>query len=298
MACFVRIVMSIALVTVIGATATGCGSANKAITDQGPVANTNTGGRSSTKGRDWRGQHQTRGQSRCVSGSRTPCRVLFIGNSYTYVNNLPAMLATLARSGHEFVRAAKLATANATLADHAASHETREALDAARWNVVVLQEQSQIPSIERLRQADMYPAARQLVRMVREVGAEPMFYLTAARREGWPEDGLDNYTAMQVALDEGYLLIGRELHVAIAPVGYAWSVAVSHEHQQELWQSDGSHPTVEGTYLAACVFYASIFHKSPNGLAYHAGLSPRVAAREQAIASRTVLPDPREWELK
>jgi hypothetical protein len=225
------------------------------------------------------------------------CYVLFIGNSYTYVNDLPAVFTELAKAGRDPVEAGKIAAASETLAKHAASPETAHALDVARWNVVVLQEQSQIPSVERLRQTEMYPAARQLVSMVRNIGAQPMFYLTPARRGGWPENGLDGYTSMQAAIDEGYLVIARELHAAVAPVGYAWSTVFRHAIDSGLWQRDGSHPTVEGTYLAACVFYAAIFRKSPVGLHYHANLPGREAAKLQATASDVVLEDPARWDI-
>jgi hypothetical protein len=51
-----------------------------------------------------------------------------------------------------------------------------------------------------------------------------------------------------------------------------------------LWQGDGSHPTVTGTYLAACVLFAKIFDRSPVGLSYHAGVSREAAAELQATA--------------
>jgi hypothetical protein len=223
--------------------------------------------------------------------------VLFIGNSYTYVNDLPAMFTKLARAGQALVEAAKVAEADETLAEHVASPETATALAAERWDVVVLQEQSQIPSVERYRQTEMYPAARQLVRMVRDVGAQPVFYLTPARRYGWPESGLDGYASMQSAVDEGYLVIAREVDVAVAPVGYAWADVLDHGAGSGLWQRDGSHPTVEGTYLAACVFYATIFRKSPEGLKYYAGLPTNEAKKLQAIASDIVLADPGRWGL-
>jgi hypothetical protein len=62
-----------------------------------------------------------------------------------------------------------------------------------------------------------------------------------------------------------------------------------------LWQDDGSHPTTKGTYMAACVFYASIFHQSPIGLSYHDFLSDNDAAQSQAAAASTVLSDPSKW---
>jgi hypothetical protein len=64
-----------------------------------------------------------------------------------------------------------------------------------------------------------------------------------------------------------------------------------------LWQDDGSHPTTKGTYLAACVFYASIFGKSPAGLKFHADLSDSDAAQSQEAGAGTVLGDPSKWGL-
>ncbi|TMD87517.1 MAG: hypothetical protein E6I78_02265, partial [Chloroflexi bacterium] len=107
-----------------------------------------------------------------------PCtRVLFIGNSYTSVNDLPSVFANLARSGGHRVDAGKATADGARLADHASSSSTAAAITSAKWNVVVLQEQSQIPAVEQFRQAQMYPAARALVASVRQAGAQPMFFL-------------------------------------------------------------------------------------------------------------------------
>ena len=226
------------------------------------------------------------------------CRVLFIGNSYTYVNDLPGMLTKLASTSGRVVETGILAKGGASLADDVASQETQTALNSARWSVVVLQEQSERPSSLRLRQTQMYPAVHQLVHMIRDAKAQPMFYLTPAHRDGWPENGLFDYASMQSAIDEGYLTIARELHAAVAPVGDAWSATLSQAPHSGLWQADGSHPTREGTYLAACVFYAAIFRQSPKGLRYHAGLPQHDATELQGIASKVVLGDPAKWELR
>ena len=101
---------------------------------------------------------------------------------------------------------------------------------------------------------------------------------------------------MQSAIDDGYLAIAAEEQAAVAPVGVAWSTMLNQPHPG-LWQDDGSHPTTAGTYLAACVFYATIFHQSPRGLTYRADLSPVDAAMLQTIAADTVLSDTRKWGL-
>src|SRR5207253_10950237 len=147
-----------------------------------------------------------------------------------------------------------------TLANHADSPATATALVASPWDIVVLQEQSQIPAIEEFRQTQMYPAARRLIGSIRNQGARPLFYLTWGRRDGWPENGMPDYTSMQAAINQGYLAIAGDQRAAAAPVGVAWALLVTRGAGPLLWQQDGSHPTEAGTYLAACVFYATIFH--------------------------------------
>jgi hypothetical protein len=221
--------------------------------------------------------------------------VLFVGNSYTYVNDLPDTFAALAASGGHSVQTGMAATGGATLADHATSGDAQAAISSAHWNVVVLQEQSQIPSVESFRQTQMYPAARQLVAEIRAAGAEPIFFLTWAHRDGWPENGLLGYSSMQAAVADGYLTIASEEQAAIAPVGYAWMTLLARAPSIQLWQGDGVHPTPDGTYLAACVFYATVFAQSPRGLAFHGGVPDADAATLQEIAATVVLGDPRRF---
>jgi hypothetical protein len=229
----------------------------------------------------------------CNAPGSGPCtRVLFIGNSYTYVNDLPDMFARLARAGGQRVEVGMVAPGGWTLADHAGSSDTLDRIKSSKWDFVVLQEQSQIPSIEQFRTQEMYPAARSLVSQIEAAGAKPIFFLTWAHRDGWPENGLPDYESMQFQIDQGYLDIGKELGVPVAPAGYAWLVARRQDPQLVLWQDDGSHPAKPGTYLAACVFYATIFQKNPEGLNYLAGL-PRETGRElQKIAADTALENP------
>ena len=233
----------------------------------------------------------------CPSQQRAPActRVLFIGNSYTTVNDLPGVFAGLARSGGHRVETKSAAVDGWTLANHADSPATATALTASSWDIVVLQEQSQIPAIEDFRQTQMYPAARRLISSIRDRGARPLLYLTWGRRDGWPETGMPTYASMQSAIDDGYLAIAADQRVAIAPVGDAWATMVTRTPRMELWQDDGSHPSEAGTYLAACVFYATIFRESPKGLAYHGSLTAEVAAMIQSVAAETVLVDPGKW---
>jgi hypothetical protein len=111
------------------------------------------------------------------------------------------------------------------------------------------------------------------------------------------EAGLPGYETMQRAIDDGYLGIARQLGQAVAPAGYVWMV-VRREHAGiDLWQSDGSHPSMFGTYLEACVFYDSIFRQSSQGLAFDAGLPADQVRILQSAADDNVLPNIHQWGL-
>ena len=224
-------------------------------------------------------------------------RVLFIGNSYTFMNDLPAMFSKLAASGGHRVEVGMSAQGGWTLADHLNSSATLDQLTPSQWDFVVLQEQSQIPAREESRLQGMYPAARSLVNKIRDSAATPVLFMTWAHRDGWPEQGLTEYGTMQSQINKGYLGLARELNVPVAPVGYTWNLTRIKNPQLELWQEDGSHPSEQGTYLAACVFYAVLFRESPEGMSYRAGLSKDTAEAIQAAANDAVLSNPSQWYL-
>jgi hypothetical protein len=213
----------------------------------------------------------------CSPLSRTACvRVLFLGNSFTYVNDLPAVFRDLARAGGRNLDTTMVANGGETLAQHASSTDSLNAIRGSHWQFVVIQEQSQIPSVESFRQSQMYPAARTLVSDIENAGATPILLETWAHRDGWSDERLD-YASMQAGIDQGYATIGGELKVVLAPAGQAWQVVLRQNPGIVLWQADGIHPSTAGTYLAACTLYTRIFGPCPVGSAYTDGLSPEIA---------------------
>jgi hypothetical protein len=102
-------------------------------------------------------------------------------------NDLPTVFRDLPRAGGQNVETSIVAEGGETLADHAASPESVDAVRGSRWQFVVLQEQSQIPAVESARQSQMFPAARSLVGIIRAAGATPILLQTWAPRDGWPD---------------------------------------------------------------------------------------------------------------
>jgi len=224
--------------------------------------------------------------------------ILFIGNSHTFYNDLPEMFEGLARSAGYIVDAAMMAEGGWSLLQHAQSNITIEQIKQHPWDYVVLQEKSSLPLNRIDRRESMYPAVRTLDQEVESIGGEVILFMTWGRRDGLPGTSLNNYDEMQSELEIGYMIIADELDLMIAPVGRAWAQALDNNSDMQLWQTDGSHPSRIGSYLAACVFYAVIFMESPEGLTYLSGIEPELGGSIQMIAAKTVFEDPVQWHIK
>ena len=229
------------------------------------------------------------GNPGCSLPGATCTRVLFIGNSYTSVNDLPDTFADLAWAGGHRVQTEALDEGGWTLQEHLAAPETETTLAAEHWNAVVLQEQSQIPSLAIDRTQMMYPAATKLVAEVRAHSAQPILYLTFAHQDGWPEEGLADYPTMQTAIDTGYLGIAGQLDVPVAPgrgrVGGGGQPGLASGHVAVGRQPPDGERNLS---LAACVFYATIFRQSPVGLDDDDGLPAAQAHDLQSVAAAAV----------
>lgn len=229
-----------------------------------------------------------------------PVRVLFVGNSLTFYNDMPGMFAALADSGGHQVQVAQSAFPGYSLARHSVDDRTTAKLEEQSWDYVILQEQSALPIIPGERDQSVVPAALKLDGAIREQGAETVLFLTWAYRDGYPQGGHDGYEAMQAALRDSYVGIAGELGASLAPVGAAWQQALEQDPELSLWEPDGIHPNAEGSYLAAAVFYAALFDESPAGLPYtgEKPLSPETTSFLQIIAAETVLARPEDWNLR
>jgi hypothetical protein len=185
-----------------------------------------------------------------------PIRVLFIGNSYTYFNDLPWLTQQLAVSARETrpLETEMIVVGGATLKSHWERGEAKKRIRAKRWDYVVLQEQSNLP-ITNPKLMSNY--ARLFDAQIKLVNSQTLFYLTWAK---------SNRPETQQILTDSYMEIARELGAKVAPVGIAWKLIHEANPSLKLYDSDGSHPSPVGSYVAACVFYSTFYQKSPLGL--------------------------------
>ena len=229
--------------------------------------------------------------------------VLFIGNSYTYVNDLPNTMRQLALSMGDTVTVASSAPGGYTLFQHSTYAPTLDAIASQDWDYVVMQEQSQLGALP-FDVTTTEIGATSLVTFIEEnyECTYPVFYMTWGRQNGDAQNCgnfpfMCTYDGMQQGLRTNYIALGEYNDGYVAPVGAAWKVVRDTQPGINLYDADGSHPSPAGTYLAACVFYCTLFEESCVGSAFNGSIDAATAAILRGIASATVLDEPLTWNL-
>jgi hypothetical protein len=181
-------------------------------------------------------------------------KVLFIGNSFTARNNLPFMVAELAAAAGVQIEHRLVSAGGASLRMHWNKGEAPEALRQGGFDYVVLQEQSTLPVKNATR---MHENVRLFDAAIKAAGAKTVLYMTWARK---------HQPSAQKAITDAYNSIGRELGALVVPAGVAWERFMAKHDEPPLHDKDQSHPTVAGTYLAACAFFGVFLGRSPEGI--------------------------------
>ena len=202
-------------------------------------------------------------------------RVLFIGNSLTCANDLPAIVEAFAKADGQKVFAYKtLAFPDFSLEDHWNKRDAQEAMMKGEWDYVVLQ---QGPSASKEGRALLLEYTRRFAEEIRRAGARPALYMV------WPSS-----SRMQdfKGVSESYRQAAEAVDGLVLPGGEAWLSAWRIDLSIALYSGDGFHPSATGSYLAGLVIYEQLYSRSPVGLPSTLGLSSGARieiASEQAV---------------
>ena len=194
-------------------------------------------------------------------------RVLMIGNSLTYWNDLPAMIQKLTK-----IKVESVAFPNFSLEDHWVQGDALKAIQKKRWSVVVLQ---QGPSASKEGRDSLMKYAAIFAKEIRKAGAVPAFYSV------WPARNRKQDLAGSI---QSYQMAAQQNDAMLIPVGSAWLTAWDSDPEFALYDPDGLHPNKTASYLAALVFYHSLTGKNPNGLE-PIGVDDSTATKLQNIAT-------------
>jgi len=189
-----------------------------------------------------------------AQGQKDTLRVLFVGNSYTYFENLPQVVSVLSEKTGTVLLTGKITIGGAKLSEHwrgARGLNTREKIRKGNYDIVVLQEWS-LGTVNERDSAVYYLGL--FSKLAREAGAEPYYYLT------W---GREKIPQQQDVISVVYRETAALNRATVVPAGEAWARARALRPEIKLYDPDGTHPSDLGTFLTACVFVATITGELP-----------------------------------
>lgn len=256
-------------------------------------------------------------------------RMLFIGNSYTAYNQLDQMTAEVMQRtvpGGNTVLGVAVAPGGYRMPQHLADALNTQAApplnqylvsgdeDLRRWDLVVMQGQSQIPGLnpgDFAEVGEFFSASQELGTLAQDTGATVMLYMTWGRRNGDPENRevYPDYLTMQSRLTFAYDSLAEQMStpenpVYVAPVGLGFQTVYNDIAAQGLdprarnsdffllYEADGSHPTEEGSYLAALIISASYTGQPVSDMTWKPfDMDADYAAYLRDVADRTVFGD-------
>src|SRR5690554_108604 len=224
-------------------------------------------------------------------------KVLFIGNSYTSSNNLPSLISSMATADGNTLTTDAHMPGGAQLNAHAVNPIVLNKIVAEDWDFVVLQEQSQKPSFPDVQvQNDVYPYAEILVDSIYSNNecSVPLFYNTWGKESGESQwIGINTFEKMNQRLFNAYTFMADQADGMMSPVG----IGFAHIKQDvaavvnftALYNPDQSHPSIYGSYLAACIFNNLIFENTSTGNTYlPSGVTSNEAEYLQGVADHVV----------
>jgi hypothetical protein len=203
-------------------------------------------------------------------------RILFVGNSYTYVNDLPRILQVMAiQSGRRSLPEVRIMVGPGfAWEDHWKVEAAQKVIKSTQWDYVVLQEQSQEPI---LHEQKMKKFGTLLIDAVHRSHASPLLFVTWSR---------ENEAAAQSVISTSYARLASAARAQMVPVDKAWQYMRERHPEFGLYRQDGSHPSPAGSYLAACVFYRTIYWELPRQEAATSFLT--FQSKESGYAERVV----------
>jgi PKD repeat protein len=234
--------------------------------------------------------------------AQTTRRVLFLGNSYTQVNDLPQLVHDAALSAGDTLLFDSYTPGGYTLEAHSLDPVSQGKIAAGGWNYVVLQGQSQEPIFQT---SVFNQGAYVLVDSIDQYNpcAVPLLYITWGRKNGdasncasFPE--VCTYAGMDSTLRNKYLNLANQLNCEVSPVSVVWKYVRQNFPGIELYNADESHPSMAGSYAAACCFYATIFKKDPTLITFNSTLSPADALIIRNAAKTQVFDQLALWDFK
>ena len=217
---------------------------------------------------EWKSDSQTNARPDCDA-----CEILFIGSSYlSYLgNDVIEIFEQFSIAGKKNVYIDRRDIGGWRLEDHSQNEQTIAKINEREWDFIILQGNAAVLSQQKWHD-HIIPFLKDLRRIIKSRSQKTcIIYMMAwAYSDGltWVPGETDTYEEMQINLYNETIKMVHDLDIASAPVGWAWYTAISNGYKADLYLNDFNHQSSSGAYLAACVFYATIFLESAPFITY------------------------------
>ena len=227
-----------------------------------------------------------------LAGKDDSLNILFIGNSFTHMNVMPKIFEKLCKDKNKSVHVEMNTQAGASFQVHSTREDMFATIRSRKWDYVILQGYSRefamtYDQIDK----ESVPFLSKIVDSINLYSpcANKLFYLTWGYKFGYKEmTSNDSYEKMAENIVNGYKYISSCYDFPIVPVGIVWRNVRTKYPDINLYVEDDAHPNKNGSYLAACTFFAAIFRESVEG-AITSTIDAKTATIIQKEASDYVL---------
>ncbi len=172
-------------------------------------------------------------------------KVLFIGNSHTYYNDMPEIFAEMCRQKGIDCHVAMLAHGGWKLSQHVQEPDVRFNILYGNYDYVIMQDHAH----PFLGKEELCPAVKKLNEWIKDSGAVPVLYMTWEQKENGEQ---------QPVMSAAYRETARETGSLLAPVGDIWWEKLRENPDLPLFGPDGQHATEKGSRLAAEILLQTI----------------------------------------
>jgi hypothetical protein len=199
-----------------------------------------------------------------AQAAEEPLKVLFIGNSYTHMNDMPSIFEKISSKSGKHILVEKNTQSGASFKVHSQRLDMYEAINRRKWDYVILQGYSRELSFpkEHIDTATV-PYLKKITDSIYSNNpcTNVMFYMTWGYDNGFLErEEVNTYEKMADSIRVGYKYIGDVFNAPVVPVGMVWK-EVRQNTRINLYANDRAHPSRNGSYLIASTFYGAIFNE-------------------------------------
>lgn len=226
--------------------------------------------------------------------------VLFIGNSYTFKNDMPYIFQKMAYEVNVNAFVDLSVKGGENLEYHANNPETYEKINSRNWSYVIIQGHSNefaTPHSDIDKKSKVYLG--RIIDSIRRNNTctKIILYMTWGYQNGnrnW--EPIDSYEKMQDMIIENYEWMSNVYNTIISPVGVAWQEIRNNHPDINLYYSDKKHPSLYGSYLAASTFFTTILRKSPVGNPIQIDIPSNIKWALETQAYKTVSSKYAKWK--